>query len=139
MNAVVTQKPKGGRPRIIQSVEQFERLADDYFATCEAQGKPPTVIGLILHLGLSRLSSLVRYEKLPEFAYSVKRAKSRVEEYYEQQLTMGKNPAGAIFALKNFGWSDKQHVQHEGGINLSLAERLNQARQRAESVRQDEL
>ena len=138
MNAVAMQKPKTGRPRIIQSVEEFERLAEDYFTACESKDKPPTVTGLALHLGLCRRSSLAEYEKRPEFLYSVKRAKLRIEEYYESQLTTAKNPTGAIFMLKNFGWRDKQCVQHEGGINLSLAERLKQARQKVESVRQDE-
>ena len=136
MNTDATQKPKVGRPRLIQSVEDFERLADDYFTLCEQRDKPPTITGLILHLGLSRRSSLAEYEKRPEFTYTVKRVKSRVEDYYESQLTIGRNPAGAIFALKNFGWSDKQHVHHSGGINLSLAERLKSAREKVDTVRQ---
>ena len=38
-------------------------------------------------------------------------AKLKVENSYEKELR-GKFFAGAIFALKNFGWSDKMETEH---------------------------
>ena len=38
-----------------------------------------------------------------------------VENRYEKALSQ-QGPTGAIFALKNMGWNDKQEVQHSGGI-----------------------
>ena len=45
-----------------------------------------------------------------EFSGTVKRAKLLVEHAYELDLRTQK-PVGAIFALKNMGWSDKQEVE----------------------------
>ena len=36
---------------------------------------------------------------------------------YEKALH-GRSPTGAIFALKNFGWTDKQDVELSGGVNI---------------------
>ena len=44
-----------------------------------------------------------------EFLDTIKRAKLRIEAYYEEYLVEN-HAAGAIFALKNFGWSDKHQT-----------------------------
>ena len=36
---------------------------------------------------------------------------------YEKAL-QGRSPTGAIFALKNFGWTDKQDVELSGGVKV---------------------
>ena len=36
---------------------------------------------------------------------------------YEKALH-GRSPTGAIFALKNFGWTDKQDVDLSGGVKV---------------------
>jgi myosin-crossreactive antigen len=55
----------------------------------------------------------------------IKTAKMRVEHYAERMLHMGKNQTGAIFALKNFGWTDSQNVnlggQKDNPIEISDA------------------
>jgi hypothetical protein len=40
----------------------------------------------------------------------VEGARLKVEHSYEVMLRESKNPAGAIFALKQFGWTDKQEI-----------------------------
>lgn len=95
------------RPRIFESVEDFERLAGTYFDNCKAEGHPISWTGLCLAVGLSSRSGLDRYrrgEHGKEFCGPIKRALLRVEQYYEE------NNGGAkdIFALKNFGWKDRQ-------------------------------
>lgn len=116
------EKPREvGRPLSIPTVEEFNRLADAYFADCEANEKPTTITGLALALGLCSRQSLTRYEEREEFSDAVKKAKARVESAYEGRLWVG-NPAGAIFALKNMGWSDKQEVQHSGSMRFTTIE-----------------
>ena len=99
-----------GRPRKIKSVRQFEQMAEGYFAECKAKGEPVTLTGLIAAVGLACRDSLDEYGRREEFSYSVKRAKLQCEHEYEKAL-LGPHPAGAIFALKNFGWKDKQDVE----------------------------
>jgi hypothetical protein len=47
--------------------------------------------------------------KYPGFSDSVKRAKLYVENAYETRLHSA-NATGAIFALKNFDWSDRRDL-----------------------------
>ena len=106
---------KVGRPRIIKSVKQFEERANAYFKDCEAKGEPPLLTGLILALGLSSRASLDEYGQRQEFLNSVKKAKLRIEMEYERDLR-SRNPSGPIFALKNFGWTDKQDLELSGNV-----------------------
>ena len=112
-----------GRPRLIQSPAELEDRTDTYFAMCAAENRPPTVTGLALALGLSSRESLDEYGRRSEFSDSVKRAKSLVAAAYEERL-WGNTPAGAIFALKNMGWSDKQDIQHSGELGIRRIERV---------------
>ena len=121
---------KGGRPRKIKSVRQFEERAEAYFRECEAREEPVLLTGLILALGLSSRSALDEYAQRPEFLNSVKKAKLRVEMEYEKALH-GRSPTGAIFALKNFGWTDKQDVEVSGGVKVkTLADLMMEAANR---------
>lgn len=102
---------KVGRPRIIESPEEFIKLANAYFSKCDKGGVPYSVTGLALGLGLSSRDSLMEYERRDEFSDTVKMAKMVVENSYEISLRGGCHPSGPIFALKNFGWKDK--TDHE--------------------------
>ncbi len=110
-----------GRPPIWDDPEEFEKAVEAYFA----DNKTPTWTGLALHLGFESRQSLQDYKGKPEFSYSIKKALARIEENYEQGL-FSRNPAGAIFALKNFGWKDKQEIdqttEHKGGIVIEWKE-----------------
>lgn len=101
------------RPRLIQSPEEAEERADAYFAQCVADEKPVTITGLALALGLSSRQSLIEYESREEFSDTIKSLKAYVEQCYEERLASGA-AAGAIFALKNFGWTDKQTIEQTG-------------------------
>lgn len=96
-----------GRYKIIQTPEEAEELANKYFADCESNEKPITITGLALALGFNSRQTLLNYENDPVFMDTIKRAKSQVEMAYEERLATTGN-AGSIFALKNFGWTDKQ-------------------------------
>lgn len=104
-----------GRPRIWDDPELLEKEVENYFQT-EVQ---PTWTGLALHLGFESRQSLNNYMDKPEFFYPIKKALTRIENQYEKGL-YGRNPAGAIFALKNFNWKDKQEVEQSGGTSITV-------------------
>lgn len=96
---------KGGRPRMYESFEEMEEQIVKYF---DQQKIKYTVNGLALFLGFAGKSGLYKYLKdlkRKEFVYPLKRAISVIEMVYEEKLHSS-NAAGAIFALKNFGWKD---------------------------------
>lgn len=103
-----------GRPRKFDSPEQFDAAVDSYVASKE--GGRLTWTGLALYLGFCSRVSIDEYLKYEGFSYSVKRAKLLVENSYEESLGGDGSPAGSIFALKNFGWSDKQELEHSGSV-----------------------
>lgn len=69
----------------------------------------PAITGLALFLGFESRQSIYDYEKKGTFSYTIKRARLKIELSYEQAL-LSRNSTGAIFALKNFGWTDKSEV-----------------------------
>jgi hypothetical protein len=71
----------------------------------------PTITGLAIHLGFESRQSFYDYEKREGFSYTIKRARTFIEQHYEELLQVG-NTTGAIFALKNMGWIDR----HEADI-----------------------
>jgi hypothetical protein len=103
----------GGRPRIIESPEEFDRLVAEYRDWCRENEEPVTFTGMALHLGFADRQSFYDYAKREGFSCSVKTAKTLVENEYEKRLA-GQNVAGSIFALKNHGWTDKQVQEHTG-------------------------
>lgn len=98
------------RPRIIESPEEMRTRGEAYFAECRASEEPITITGLVLALGLSHRDSLIEYGKREEFSDTVKSLKTECEHFCEKRA-LATNGAGAIFALKNYGWADK--VQQE--------------------------
>lgn len=122
-----------GQPAKYKSQEELQQAIDSYFEFLQGEftmvnktdeeGEPyqekqwirypeqSTITGLALHLGFESRQSIYDYEKKGEYSYTIKKARLQVEYEYEKAL-MGKSYAGAIFALKNFGWADKQEVDH---------------------------
>lgn len=111
----------GGRPPKYDNSSELQEKIHQYFNEGIKKrtvliGRPPnqtaikievpTITGLTLYLGFESRQSFYDYEKMPEFSYIVKRARLFIEREYEEQLQHG-NTTGAIFALKNMGWTDK--------------------------------
>ena len=117
-------KGETGRPRLIGSPEEFERLADAYFDECDETKTPYTITGLALALGFADKCTVYDYQKYEGFSHPVKRARLRVENSYELEL-YGSKPTGSIFALKNFDWTDRRQHEHSGpdGGPISVIER----------------
>lgn len=130
---------KMGRPLKFKSAAEISRMAEEYFTVQRLYDKPITVTGLCIALGTVR-HVLDDYQAGkhddvdPEFSMAVKKAKLVCENYAETML-FGKNPVGAIFALKNFGWTDRVQNEFSGSISLSLADSIAEARKRANGGR----
>ena len=111
----------GGRPRKYKSPEEMQIAIDDYFATCDKENKPYLITGLALHLGFTSRTDLINYEGYSlEFHNTIKKAKTRVEAYCESKI-FNHNPAGAIFALKNYGWKDRQEIDVNADVDAQIS------------------
>lgn len=109
---------------IFKSDEELKKRVDEYFNSgirtktifvgkdaVPIEVPVPTITGLAIFLGFESRQSFYDYEKNPKHSYTIKRARMFIEREYEEQLQVG-NTTGAIFALKNMGWIDKQHQDH---------------------------
>jgi len=108
---VDNEKNLGGRPPIWTDPEAFAEAVDKYF---ENKEEIHTWTGLALHLGFDSRQSLQDYKERDGFLTPIKKALARIEGIYEQRMVKANNPSGSIFALKNFGWTDRQEIKHEG-------------------------
>ncbi len=122
-----------GRPPKYKDAVELQAAIDDYFQNGVKKrtfvvGKGdkqerieieiPTITGLVLHLGYESRQSFYDLEKADKFSYTIKRARTFIENNYEELLQTG-NVTGAIFALKNFGWVDSQSIQHDGRLTIT--------------------
>jgi len=98
-----------GKPRKFETPEDLQKVVEQYFGDTEMDEY--SVTGLALVVGSKQL--IQDYEKREEYKGIIRRAKLIVENSYE--LSLRKNGrSGDIFALKNFGWTDKQ--EHDVNI-----------------------
>ncbi len=97
-----------GRPLKFETVEDLNAAVDKYFT--ETKEEEWTITGLALALDTSR-ETLINYEERPEYFDTIKKAKEKVHNAYEKDLRR-KGRSGDIFALKNFGWTDRQEIDH---------------------------
>lgn len=115
----------GGQPPFYKTSEELQEKINEYFngglkkrtiVIGKGENKEsleipiPTISGLAYFLGFESRQSFYDYEKRDGFSYTVKRARLFIEQEYEEQLQVG-NTTGAIFALKNMGWIDKQEIE----------------------------
>lgn len=113
---------KRGRPKAYTEVEIMQKKIDQYFEECYKNNEPYTITGLCIALDICR-DTLSEYMKKEEFSDTIKKAKLKVENYLEKHLITDSSTTGIIFNLKNnFGWSDKQQVEHSGNINNPFSE-----------------
>jgi len=125
----------GGRPPKFKTSEELEQKIAEYFAGGyrtrtivignkrdgfeEKEIPDITISDLVIFLGFCDRHSFYDYEKRPEFAHAIKKARAFIEREYESLLKLG-NPAGPIFALKNFGWTDQQDLKLTGEMTIKV-------------------
>lgn len=107
-----------GRPPKWETPEQLQKEIDKYFEECKKNDEPLTITGLALALDTYR-DVLMDYQNKDEFSNTVKRAKQIIENAYEKRLIQN-GRSGDIFALKNFGWVDKQEVEANVTANIEV-------------------
>lgn len=113
-------KPIYDKGSITHWEQQFDKDGEPMMKLKER----PTITGLALALGFTTRHSLISYQQKDEFADTINAAKLLVEHYYESGGADGKiNPATAIFALKNFGWTDILQINNnDTGTKLTSEE-----------------
>jgi hypothetical protein len=99
------QPDVGGRPRKYATPELFEQKVIEYFDFVVANKMEISLNGLALYMGFYDKSGLKNYVDYEGFLPPLKRALSCVELSYELDLRTFKF-GGAVFALKNMGWTD---------------------------------
>ena len=100
--------------------DELQEAIDKYFAECHEKEKYPTFSGLAYALGFLQRQSLNQYaDKDDDLSIPIKRATLYIESCYEEQLQHN-SCTGAIFALKNRGWTDKQEIEHSGKTDLNI-------------------
>jgi hypothetical protein len=106
---------KTGHPPTYNSPDEMAPLIDAYFDECDRIGEPYTVVDLALAVGFSSRQTLLDYAAKPEFADTIKRAKSRIEGQRCRDLVRvdTRNSNGIKFDLtNNFGYTERQEIDH---------------------------
>jgi hypothetical protein len=121
-----------GQPPKFESAQELQTAIDTYFREGVekklivtgprdnrqlSEIEVPTITGLCYFLGFESRQSFYDYEKRVGFSYTIKKARLFIEKHYEELLQTG-NTIGAIFALKNFDWKDKQEVEQSGTVTI---------------------
>jgi len=128
---------KTGRPAKFDTPEKMQEAIDNYFRKCPDKRNVttltgtttlpcPTITGLVMHLGFCDRQSFYAYEKKEKFSYTIKKARTKIEQVYETLLRQSAC-TGAIFALKNLGWKDtkeplvdnSKHIHYTTNIDTS--------------------
>lgn len=93
-------------PKFLFTPDELSKKIDKYFDTTPTEDI--TITGLCIYLNINK-DTFYEYNKKPEFKNITEMARLKVEHAYELSLRhYGR--AGDIFALKNFGWRDKQEL-----------------------------
>jgi len=82
--------------------------------------KVPTIAGLAYAIGVDR-QTVYNYEKNQEYFDIIKRARDYIlAEIESAAINDDVNNGPVIFVMKNYGYSDKQEIEHSGGIEQRL-------------------
>jgi len=128
-------KHPGGRPMKYNTREDLEKAIDNYFDKCKLNKKTiitkdgildvispkvPTIAGLAYAIGVDR-QTVYNYEKNQEYFDIIKRARDYIlAEIESAAINDDVNNGPVIFVMKNYGYSDKQEIEHSGGIEQRL-------------------
>ena len=109
-----TAKRRVGRPNKWETPEQLRDLINQYLD--ETPFEELTVSGMALFLGTNR-RGVDDYKNKPGFKEIIDEAKLIIENSYEMDLRK-KGRTTDIFAMKNFGWTDKSEVDMNTTVNI---------------------
>ena len=94
---------KGGRPRKVRNLGLLQDKTEEYFCSCQEQGKIPTVAGLAHHLGYADTSPFKYFAQHRQthagFYRTIELAKMRIAAWKNQVLLDGELDAGRLRGL----------------------------------------
>lgn len=112
------RKSNAGRKPLFKTKEDLEAKLDLYKQYLQESGKPPTIAGLAYYTGIDR-QTIYNYSEKDEFFDTLKGFRDFVIMNYEE-LAIEKGNGGIVFLLKNYGYTDKQEVEHSGGMAIDV-------------------
>ncbi len=115
---------KGGRPKRFKTPEQLKKEIDGYFQECENKERYPTFAGLAYYLDIDR-QTLYNYKDKygKEYFDVIKKARERIKAEIEQRLMdTTKSKSGVIFLAKNYGYTDRQEIDHKINAEVIIEE-----------------
>ena len=108
-----------GRPLKFETPADMHNAIQEYFD--ETPDEEITITGLAISIGSTR-QGLTDYMKRAGYGKMIRQAKLIVENAYERALRK-QGRSGDIFALKNFGWTDKHVTEIQGGLDITAIDR----------------
>lgn len=106
---------------IFRKPEEAAEKLKEYFETVPKDDW--TITGVALHCGMSSKNTFYEYCKREEYEELFNHARLMVEHSYEMSLRRN-GRTGDIFALKNFGWTDKQEIEQ---LNVNVEAELSES------------
>jgi len=135
MQSWVPPKRELGRPIYVDPLAMAVGIQKYFHGRCfkADSTRPPTIAGLCRACGFACKNALSMYEKRPGFETMIKRARLKVEEFWESRLA-GRQSNGAYAWLKNNAevkYTD--NVEHLGKDGVSIFEDMLDAVHKARS------
>ena len=106
-------RDRPGQPPKFETVEDLEECIENYKEYLKENHKPPTIAGLAYFTGIER-QTIYNYKKKDEFFDTIKQFRDWIIMNYEEYSITNSSVAGVIFLLKNYGYTDKQEIEHSG-------------------------
>ena len=103
-------KHAGGRPKIFKNKAELQEKIDAYKKYLLDEDKPPTIAGLAYYTGIDR-TTLYNYKKEEQFFNTIKTFVDWIIMTYEE-TSINNSSGGIIFLLKNYGYTDRQVMDH---------------------------
>ena len=110
------------KPLKFKTAQELQDKINAYFEECKLKEIPLSITGLALALDTNR-QTLINYQDKDGYENIVDRAKLMIENAYEIRLIVN-GRSGDIFALKNFGWTDRQEIDNNIKVGKNSIDEL---------------
>ena len=108
-----------GKRKAFKTVEDLEKAIDNYKQYLQANDRPPTIAGLAYYTGIER-QTIYNYEKDEAYFDTIKKLRDWVIMTYEEEAII-KGNGGVVFMLKNYGYTDRQELLHDGSMDIKVS------------------
>lgn len=109
---VIQDEISGKLKPAFETPEEFAAKFEEFCELVDGDEKRPTMSELAWFMGFASRQSIYDYRKKEGFEYISNRIILFCERHLENQLFDGRGDGGLVFALKQFGWHDKQQIEH---------------------------